>query len=200
MGFGRGRRTARRYRRLLSICQHGISLGLYWTPAFRRSPGSAVGREGHPNHGGCHMGWHRSHHCLGPGCCVCKVLPVIRGSSLRVALEAFLSMGLGDSVAMSHLAPRKGELVSLTSPTWDWPWAEVAAERLTACLDRKQGKGNSKSLPLQAHGRKAAGSCSPQKQHLQLSHPWAPGKSPPQAAPRDVSHTPGRKMFPICLV
>lgn len=68
---------------------------------------------------------------------------------------------------------------------------------MTACLDRKQGERERQVLPLQAHGRKAAGSCSPQKQHLQLSHPReAPatgtpcGCSPPPR-PKDVSHTLG---------
>jgi len=83
-------------------------------------------------------------------------------------------------------------------PAWGWIHTEAAAEGLTAGLGRKQGEREQQVLSLQAHSRKAAGSCSPQMQHLQPGHPSAPGKPP--AAAQGCIPPPGLKVFPICVV
>lgn len=43
---------------------------------------------------------------------------------------------------------------------------------LDSLFKQKAGEREQKVLPLQTHGRKAAGSCSAQKQHLQLGCSW----------------------------
>lgn len=160
-------------------------------------------------HGGCHVGWHRSPRCLGPGCCICKPLLVVWGSSLWVAPEASPSTGLGVRVA-----PRKGGLAPLTSPMWDWPCGEAAAEHLTACLDRKQGakclaKGTASPACANPHEKGCWGAACPKSStsSLAIPPPWeapaagstrlcAPPRQPlaaalgctPSPRPEDVSH------------
>lgn len=128
------------------------------------------------------MPWPRFPHCLSPGCCICKPLPVCWDSSLRVALDAFPSHPNCGGGGLDGPAPpgsQEGATRFSHVAHVGWPHAKAAAECLTACLNRKEGKGNRKSCLCKPMGEKLLGAAQPRSS---TSSSAAPGKSLLQAA------------------